>query len=286
MSAERDVNRIVRSWIRTEEHESSDRVLQTVLSKLDATPQRRPLWPSRRFADMNNYARFALGAAAVVLVVAFLGRNLLPRTEGVGGQPTVAPTASPTPSPTPPVPLASGTVHVNDRLYGRRIEIMLPTDWTMQADSDGQWAFARTGSAYPFVGVFAVSDVFSDPCAGTYVPLTQLAPPNATQLEDALTRLAGFEAGPVASVEVAGRPTRHFVLSNQIDTSTAACTDGDLLPLFWVRDNVKVSTNGGTTQQVWIVEGSPAMLIVGELGESPSLADQGLLDAIVASISG
>ena len=48
MSTERDVTRIVRSWLRTDEHESADRVLDTVLDLLDATPQRRSWWPARR----------------------------------------------------------------------------------------------------------------------------------------------------------------------------------------------------------------------------------------------
>ena len=107
MSAERDVNRIVRSWIRTEEHESADRVLQTVLSRLDSTPQRRPWWPSRRFVYVNKYAQAAIAAAAV-LVVAVVGYNLLPRTGGPGGPQTAAPTAQQTTSPSPSPVATSG----------------------------------------------------------------------------------------------------------------------------------------------------------------------------------
>src|SRR6476659_6832853 len=100
MSTERDVTRIVRSWLRTDEHESADRVLETVLARLDTTPQRRPRWPSRRYAQMNNVTRLAVGAAAV-LVVAVLGFNLLPRTGGVGGQAAPAPTPTLAPTDTP-----------------------------------------------------------------------------------------------------------------------------------------------------------------------------------------
>ena len=45
-----DTTRIVRSWLRMDEHESADRVLDVVLDSLDATPQRRPWWPARRIA--------------------------------------------------------------------------------------------------------------------------------------------------------------------------------------------------------------------------------------------
>jgi hypothetical protein len=103
MTADRDTTRVVRSWLRTDEHESADRVLATVLSRLDATPQRRSMWPSRRFALMNRLV-LAATAAAAVLVVAVVGYNLLPRASGPGG-PTFAPTF---PSATP-VPLAVGS---------------------------------------------------------------------------------------------------------------------------------------------------------------------------------
>ena len=39
MDTERDVTRIVQSWLRTDEHESADRVLDDVLALLDATQQ-------------------------------------------------------------------------------------------------------------------------------------------------------------------------------------------------------------------------------------------------------
>ena len=61
MSTDRDATRIVRSWLRTDEHESADRVLDTVLALLDATPQRRAWWPARRIADMNTFAKLAIG---------------------------------------------------------------------------------------------------------------------------------------------------------------------------------------------------------------------------------
>jgi len=100
MDTERDVTRIVRSWLRTDEHESADRVLDNVLARLDATPQRRSWWPAWRIADMNTYAKLLIAAAAVV-VVAVVGINLLPGGSSVGASgPSVPPAASPSPSPT------------------------------------------------------------------------------------------------------------------------------------------------------------------------------------------
>jgi hypothetical protein len=84
MSVEPDLTRIVRSWLRTDEHESASRVLNNVLALLDATPQCRPMRLARRTADMNGYVKLAIAAAAV-MVVAVVGFNLLPASGGVGG---------------------------------------------------------------------------------------------------------------------------------------------------------------------------------------------------------
>jgi hypothetical protein len=66
MSTDRDTRRIVRSWLKTEERESADRVLDAVLDRLDTTPQRRATWwPARRNPDMSNIFRISIAAAAV-----------------------------------------------------------------------------------------------------------------------------------------------------------------------------------------------------------------------------
>ena len=92
MSTDRDTTRIVRSWLRTDEHESADRVLDAVLDQLDTTPQRRATWwPARRFPEMNNSAKLALAAAAVV-VAALLGISFLRPGQNIGG-----PVGDPTP---------------------------------------------------------------------------------------------------------------------------------------------------------------------------------------------
>ena len=93
MSQKRDVTRIFRSWIREDQHESAEQ------SRRGARPPGRdptapllgPAWRSNR---MNTFAKLIVAAAAV-LVVAFAGFQLLPRSGGVGGEPTVTPSPSP-----------------------------------------------------------------------------------------------------------------------------------------------------------------------------------------------
>jgi hypothetical protein len=94
-TSDRDVNRAIRSWLHEDRHEDVSRVAGAVLDQVQTTRQRRSLWPARRFESMNTYAKFALAAAAV-LVVAVVGYNVIPGRGGVGG-----PTATPSPSPAP-----------------------------------------------------------------------------------------------------------------------------------------------------------------------------------------
>ena len=54
MSTDRDVTRIVRSWLEDGATALPDRVLDTVLDQLPATPQRRAWWPARRLREMNT----------------------------------------------------------------------------------------------------------------------------------------------------------------------------------------------------------------------------------------
>jgi hypothetical protein len=99
MSTDRDVTRIVRSWLDEGVTALPDRVLDSVLDQVPTTPQRRAWWPARRLLTVNNFARIAIAAVAVV-AVAVLGYALLPGTNTGGGPPAAIPTLTPIPSPT------------------------------------------------------------------------------------------------------------------------------------------------------------------------------------------
>jgi hypothetical protein len=112
MTTEHDPRtRIVLSWLREDQHENPERMLLRALDEVDATPQRRSWWPAWRSYRMNAYAKLIVAAAAV-LVVAIAGYQFLPRSGGVGGEPTIAP------SPSPRL-LASGTF----RAKGAAVEL-------------------------------------------------------------------------------------------------------------------------------------------------------------------
>ena len=177
MSAELDVNRIVRSWIRAEEHDSADRVLQIVLSRLDTTPQRRHLWSPRRFFHVNKLAPAAIAATAAI-VVAVLGYNLLPGT-GVGGRSTPTPTDTPTaPQTAAPSPIGSPMAITDSVLAGGRYRFQplsevpslsivaeIPSGWhgepSWAVTGPGNGSDPPSGIGVAFIGA---AGLFSDPC--------------------------------------------------------------------------------------------------------------------------
>jgi hypothetical protein len=95
METDRDTTRIVRSWLEEGRTTLPDRVLDAVLDRVPATPQRRPWWPVWRTPPMNTSAKLAIGMAAVA-VVAVVGIGVLSGRGAVGPGGTV-PASSPLP---------------------------------------------------------------------------------------------------------------------------------------------------------------------------------------------
>jgi hypothetical protein len=321
MTSDRETTRIVRSWLGVEEYESADRVLDVVLDRLATTPQRRSLWQAWRFPNVSNFMKIAV--AAIVLVAVVAAGFALGNT-GIGGpaasptpspSPTVAPTPAPTPTlaPTPsPEQLVTGSAGpgrytfgvgpVNDAgdfecCGGRyfQTELTLPEGW--EADSISSAEVGLGGPDGQWLGFFAVQRIYKDPChpedgyQGSYA----LTPSNAQDAVNELTNLIGFEAGPEETSTIDGLPTTHFPLSNDIDAVAEECTDGNLLPLFMTLEADKQAelsrrthspaTNGGTTEQVWVVNRDLyPLLIVGEFG-SDEQTGRHAIEEILASIA-
>lgn len=264
MSSDLDTTRIVRSWLRTDEHERADRVLENVLGLLDATPQRRAWWPARRFADMNSFAKLAIAIAAVV-VVAVVGFSLLPgRDTGTGGtvaSPSPTPTATPTPSPSAsaaaspsPRPLTIGTHPAV--VGGVPLSFTVPAGW--MSPRDGELGKGEYGEP-DYIGIDlwpnAPDNVYADPCAHT--PLSP--PPSATAagIAAAVAAVPGTDlvSGP-SSVDVGGRPAQHVVLTIREDIG---CDAHDAY--LWYDESTGGARSGwrwaeglGATYRVWIID--------------------------------
>jgi hypothetical protein len=212
MSTDRDTTRIVRSWLRAEENESADRVLDAVLDRLDTTPQRRATrWPARR-PQMNTTAKLALGAAAVV-VVALLGINfLVPGGPRVGGpDPSLAPEPSLAPDPTPTAlraadPLEPGT-YVSHPLASNpslAVTFTVPDGWqaydaAVLAPLGDDSTQGPDGAAFVFL---EIPGIYSDPCNSLGSPDVD-GGVTAEDLAAAFSAQTAYEVS-VADVSVSG----------------------------------------------------------------------------------
>jgi hypothetical protein len=252
MSTDRDVTRIVRSWLEEGVSALPDRVLDTVLDQLPATPQRRALWPVRRFGEMNNFAKFAVSAAAVV-VVAIVGINLLPKAGGVGGPgpsqtpglsslPTAASTPIPSPSPSgaltefPEGPLPAGTYTLapftaagegmchqppqpgcaetpaDDSI---RFTMTVPDGW----NAGGPWVLFEDNQPPSGAGIAFIRGAWllTDPCkfGSPWIPVG----PTVADFVDAVAKHPILDTTAPVDVELAGYSGKYFELQAPADIS-------------------------------------------------------------------
>lgn len=293
MHTDRDVTRIVRAWLRTDEHESADRVLHDVLALLNGNSQRRPWWPAGRFVAMNTFAKGAISTAAVV-VVAVIGINLLPSNGGAGANgPVVSPSATPRPSPSSTPASVAAVEPLGIGLHALTME-GIPLSFSLTTSNPAADGWARFGDLYIAKSIaegqtaeaMIYWTTFPDgidahPCAQL------LSPPvgrSAADLAAAVSRAAGTDlvAGPV-EVTVGGRVAQHVVLTVGEDLG---CDPGYFYTWqqkeggpFWA------ATEVGDTINVWIVDiDGTLVFIAGEtnLRASPDLEQE--VQQIVESI--
>jgi hypothetical protein len=279
MSTERDVTRIVRSWLRTDEHDFPIEIVDEVLARLDSTPRDRLFWPVWRYADMNTYTKLAIAAAAVV-VVAFALTRLLP-ANGVGGPlPTPSPTAAPTPTAAvaafpPSGELAIGRHSITQEGVTYSLNIAT-SGW----ESNGTFAIDKaaggigpTGAGFIFWTDTPVG-IFTDPCAQTKGPAlgTSIGDLAAAVAAVPGTKLVG---GPT-DVTVGGHPAKLVVVTIPEDIGC----DPQSFFLWYAPSagNARFATALGSTYRVWIVDVSGTPIWID--GETFKGADAGPAQAI------
>ena len=177
MTTERETLRIIGSWMEEDGRTRlPDHVLDAVLDQLPATPQRRPGWTARRITHVNGYAKYAIAAAAVV-VIAIAGFNLLgsPGSGQVGAPPSAVPSSPPTTEPSPsvvPIVPTSGAIEPGRYRWaasGGEVSVVIPDGWTGRPDSmiaknadtpaDITFGHNLPGTTYE------VTHVYADACA-------------------------------------------------------------------------------------------------------------------------
>jgi hypothetical protein len=104
MTQQRDIERLLDLWLSDGPTESPDRVIDVVADRVERQPQ-RPAWRFHlREIHVNTMLRAGIAVAAVV-VVAFIGIQLLPGQSGGTGGPAPSPssivTAPPSAAPSP-----------------------------------------------------------------------------------------------------------------------------------------------------------------------------------------
>ncbi len=297
MHSERDVTRSVRSWLRTDEHESADRLLGTVLALLDTTPQRRSSWPSVRITEMNNVVKVALAAAAVV-AVALVGTNLQPAGGRVGGSGSVA---SPSPSSTPlsspsPTPAAvfppQGELAIGRHpltVDGVPLSLSVPAGWY----SNGRPSIGADDEVLPEGGALVLwspANVYATPCAQT--PLSPPVGPSIAELADAMSTIPGTELVSAPSdVTVGGHAAKYLAYIVPEDVGCVASefylayseTPDD--PCAGTEPCGRHATALGDTVQVWIVDVDGVRIVIeGDTTRNASSAIEQEIQQIVDSI--
>ena len=224
MSTDRDVTRIVRSWLKKDAHEDADRVLNLVLDQLDTTPQRRVVWPVRRILSMSSNVRFGLVAAAIVVaIVVGIGLFNRPSVGGPAASPT--PTVAPTVSPTPSIPMKLSTgVRYRTSNFSVPFSFAVPANgWTMDSDTPSGADVSAQGNSFYGLTVMTGISVYKDPChwdLGYVADLGSLA--SVDGIVAALGSLPGFTASQPVAVTVAGHAGFAFDLAPPSDAS--GCT--------------------------------------------------------------
>jgi hypothetical protein len=176
MSTDRDTTRIVLSWLRVDERVSADRLLDGVLTAVDTTAQRQPSWLARRTPTVNKVIGFGLAAAAVVIVV-FIGFQLVGGPNVLGPSPTESPPPRPTPQATDrpsaiaepsPLPIyPTDWTTVVSTQYG--FSIAHPPNWTY-TPADHDW----TVEDAPFAD--GSTDLFTSPDGTVAVSVWSVLP--------------------------------------------------------------------------------------------------------------
>lgn len=279
MSTERDVTRVVRSWLDDGATRLPDHVLDRVLADVPATSQRRR-WGARRNRSMSGLFKFAVGAAAVAVLVAVVGISLLPRTgPGISGVPTAPLTSSPTPSPTSS-PTASAVL-TDMVAVGSEVQLsaLVPAGWGTFGDGPIPYAAIRRGTTAPTSGMSvyfeAPRTTYPDPCQQV-----DPAEPVGTTVDDfvqALREIPHITTTEPEQTTFAGRPATYLVMTTD---DSLPCSPSS----FYIWDG-NYTQGLGQVVRTWVLDVNGTRVVASALGYPEATADalaeqQFLLDSI------
>jgi hypothetical protein len=290
MTASRDTERLIRAFLDEGVTELPERVYDAVRSDIDRTHQRVVIGPWRT-PVMNTFAKFAMAAAAV-LVVALAGYNLLPSDPGRGATPTASASPSPSPSMSPsPSPSASDLAfpRAGSIVAGRHPMVLsgkpLTIDWPAGWISNGEFrVHTVSGSAAFIFWTNAPTNVYEDPCANA--PLDPPAGSGPAELAAAVGSIPGTDliAEP-SDLSIGGQPAK--LVTIRIREAAEIDCANDEFSLWYSEDPAtgRWPDAFGETINVWIIDvDGTTVWIDGAAGPSTTPELQETMRQIVDSI--
>lgn len=244
--------------------------------------------PEHQFrAHLRDEGAHPLLAASVVLLVAFVGINVLPAidagpTRGLTVSPSPEPTRSPTVKPgTTLQPSPPGGELSPGKHLAASTDVAFSFDvatagWSSRTEF-GAFHLSRSGTG-PNLAFHNPTSVFADPCAGRHAPPVG---PSAADLAAAVASIPGTHATKPWDVTVGGLPAKHVTLVVREDV---ACPEGRFF--LWQDRGPARNSKGGHTIGVWIVDvAGTRFFIESETPKGSSLWDQQEIQQIVDSIA-
>jgi hypothetical protein len=218
------------AWMDLGPTAAPDRVTEAASLEARSTRQTaiRLWWPQRRFPEMSNIAKLALGAAAVI-VAALLGIQLVtPGADGIGGPAvTTEPTPSPMELPNVTGELAAGRYFVDDpAVTPVRFTLEVPAGWeTIEGGFLGKIA---DRAFYVSVSSWIVDNAYVDPCQWVESEIDPPIGPTVDDLADALADQVGRDGSEPTDVTLGGYEGKKVELSVPADFQVASCDNGEL----------------------------------------------------------
>jgi hypothetical protein len=281
MSTDRDVTRIVRSWLHEDAHENADRVLDVVLDQLDTTPQRRATWwPVRRLSPIRRPVQIAL-AAVLLFAAAFIGYRLLP-SNPIGPPPT--PSSTPEPVVVTPAmgPIDPGQYTMTAESGWTTVPFSFTVGQGWAVDRDGIIGKNEGARNYMAFTAWDVTHVYADACAWKDAAVD--VGTGVDQMADALAAQQGRNPPSDTEVMLGGHPGRLITTTSDPNFDLATCYLQHLhvLPDPGLDEGGGYLSNPGQTDEVYIIDvsGTRAVIIAYYGSSTPDTAIDELHAAI------
>jgi hypothetical protein len=236
MSAPRDVDRLLNSFLREGPMELPDTSFDQVRARIDETRQRAVLGSIGVPIMNNNFVRVGLAAAAVV-VIAIIAFNLLPGTPPPGGGPSPSPSvepsvAAPSAEQSTAAGLPEGPHLYQDGQGDGSQNTIPPLTVTIPAPGwDGDVGGGILGKNLPGPAgasmiVFAQQEyfVFGDPCHWETTPDTTVT--TVDEFIAALSSQASRDASEPVDITLDGYTGKAITLHVADDVDSSQCDQG------------------------------------------------------------